>query len=176
MGVNSLGRIQSNGAYSDMDVAAHGDGGFAAKDGNALIRAYEDKIRYVALQFAGRVPLDELMQEGRTALWHARKLWRHDSSLWTYAKRAVFAAMLRATTKEVSESRGHVHEISVDEATTGIVLARECLALLDVEKRAVVRLYLDGETFESIAALLGKSKSSVDRTFRAAIALLREQL
>lgn len=146
-------------------------------DGDSLIRNHERLIRHLATRFLGSgASLDDLMQEGRIALWTAEKSWRKESSLWTYARTSVFASMLRCASDYLAEAHAPLDEETVGEDSLEVnTLVRECLAALNEEERDVVRLVMSGETFEQIGSLLRKSDRSVRRIFDGAIATMRER-
>lgn len=149
-----------------------------SESADTIIANHDSLIRHLAVRFVGSgVSIDDLMQEGRIALWQAEKKWRRESSLWTYARRAVFAAMLRCASEHVAETHEELFEDTVagvgDNAEVAF-LVRECLSMLSEEERVIVKLFMEGETFESIGAALKVSDRNVRRVFQGALSTLRE--
>lgn len=150
------------------------------EDSDAVIQQHDSRIRHLARRFVGSgASVDDLMQEGRLALFLAAKLWRPDGGacLWTYARRAVFAAMLRHASAHISESHIELTEnVATDEALETSYLIRECLEMLGEEEREVIRLWMSGETFEAIGAALGKSDWYARNVLGSAVNTLRERV
>lgn len=148
------------------------------------VRHYDPGIRYLALRFrSSRVPFNELMHEGRIALWRASQTWRDDggASLATYARKFIFAAMVRCVSERAQEG---LHGDGVDEVNEGAstaslaelrLLVVECLDMLNERKRTIVALYMEGLTFKEISKAVGESERNVWRLFQSAIETLRER-
>lgn len=149
---------------------------------DSVVRAHERLLRHLATRFLSTgVSIDDLMQEGRIALWSASKTWRADGGarLWTYARMSVFAAMLRCASSHVDE----VHAELDEETTEGhsasaevTLLVHECLAALTEEQRVVVKRTMEGETFKCIGVSLGHSESWAHRIFHKAAEALQARV
>lgn len=153
-----------------------------AGSADGIIESHDRLIRHLATRFINTgVSLDDVMQEGRIALWLASKTWRADggAGLWTYARKAVFAAMLRCASSHLGECHASFDEelYADDESASAeaTMLVHECLAVLTEEQRFVVRRTMEGESFKSIAAARGKSKDWAHRLFHKAAEILRER-
>lgn len=152
----------------------------ATEDQSAVIAKHDRLIRHLAARFVGRgVAFDDLMQEGRIALWLAVGRWRADggANLWTYARRWVLASMMRCASEQIDETHDELveEEVTASDDAEVTYLVRECLSMLSDEERAVVKLFMEGETFEQIAAVLKQSDRSVRRIFDGALTTLRER-
>lgn len=173
--VLTLGQFELKPAYPTMQAALkRNEEGLEA----TLIQKHERLIRCLANQFRGKgVPLDDLLQEGRLALWLASKKWLglRGASVWTYARRDVFASMLRLATEDANQAGPR--DVDNEENTTDLeikVFVAECLSALSDTERNVVVLFMQGESIRGIAQRLGKSKSTIGRVFDSAVATLRE--
>src|SRR5579859_5320725 len=146
---------------------------------DSTIRDHDRLIRHLAARFVGTgAPIDDLVQEGRIALWEASRKWAgtNGASLWTYARRAVFAAMVRFASQHTKHET--VDDVDALASATNIeleMLVRECLALLTSEERFVIAKWLEGETFAVIGAELGMSHDHARDVFHAAVTTLRER-
>lgn len=161
-----------------------------------IIRNHEKLIRFFAAPFASKgVLLDDLVQEGNIALLASSRTWRADggASLWTWAIKSVRGAMFLLATKEIGERRHvdlsssesdgeHVDEsVSAESALElkelGSILEDAMTECTPVE-RSVVDLYLNEDlSFRQIAERLSlSSNDKAERTYRAAIAKLRERV
>lgn len=163
-----------------MQSAAAENGVKFLDDAATIIKTHDRKIGYLAKRFVGcGVSLADLMQEGRLALFLATKTWRPDggASLWTYARYAVFAAMMRCANAHVRESQHEVFDdtIANEDETEITMLITECLAELSDVERTIVRAWMEGETFEAIATMLNVSRRQVCRMLDAAVTTLRER-
>lgn len=153
----------------------------AAESADVVIRSHERLLRHLASRFLTTgVSFDDLMQEGRIALWCSSRTWRPDggANLWTYARRAVFASMLRCASAHVDETHETFDEESITGETESVeitMLVHECLATLNEEQREVVRRTMEGETFKAIGVSLGHSESWAHRVFHRAAEILRER-
>jgi RNA polymerase sigma factor (sigma-70 family) len=151
----------------------------AAPSGNALIKSHEKLIRALALRFVSSgAALDDLIQEANIALWSASKRWQADggASVWTYGRKFVLAALMKCASAHLEQAHEDFGDEFAGKEDLEIALfVRECLNELAEEERVVVHLFMQGESFRTIGAQLGRSKSDVARTFEAAITTLRER-
>lgn len=151
--------------------------------GDSVVRSHERLLRHLATRFLSTgVALDDLMQEGRIALWLATEKWRADggANLWTYARRSVFASMLRCASSHLDEAHSPLDEETTEAngaaSAEVALLVHECLASLSEEQRDVVKRTMEGETFKAIGVSLGRSESWAHRVFHKAAALLQERV
>ena len=146
----------------------------APADMDSIVRAHEYRIRYLASRFSGACIHKDLAQEGRIAFWQACQKWRPEfgASYWTYARRFVFAAMVRAASRIGTIDTPP--DVEVESNVELIVLAHEALRLLTPEERRVIARWMVGESFEDIAEDSGKSDRAIRRVFHEAIVSLRE--
>lgn len=161
------------------------------KNGAAEITKCEALIGNLARCFtsAGRDLVQDLMQEGRLALVEYSTTWDPSiSTLWTYANRRVFGAMLDAFARErphgVDRSAFPIDEdgeidipdspgLSADDSAD---LANALDALTEIE-RDLIRLYVvEDLTFEQIETKLGVDDATIKRRYRDACQKVRSQL
>lgn len=158
----------------------------ASGDADSIIKKHDSLVRHLATRFLGSgVALDDLIQEGRLALWTASQTWRADggASLWTYARKAVFLAMVRYASAHIDERHESLDtEPSTEDQARTLgpevevsLLVRECLSVLNEEERVVILAWMEGETFEAIASALAVSDRQVRRVHQNAILALRER-
>jgi RNA polymerase sigma factor (sigma-70 family) len=150
-------------------------------DANSVIREHDLKIKTLASRFVSSgAPIEDLIQEGRFALFRKMDTWRGESSLWTYAKRAVLTSMVEYATREVVERHEEYEEAIVgtqrQEGTELQVLIAECFSVLSPQEKAAVEMKLMGENLEAIGAALSISKSSAENLVNQAIETLKERL
>jgi len=168
------------------NATARGNAAEGIGNANDVIKAHDRLIRHLADSFTGSgVAIDDLIQEGRIALWKASERWRGEASLWTYARRSVLSAMLKCNSTFIAE-RNHesfneeIHDGNGVSQSGGVAnveastLIKECLSILSDEERAVVQQLMSGESAEDVGKKVGKSERHVYRVFESALATLRE--
>jgi RNA polymerase sigma factor (sigma-70 family) len=147
--------------------------------------AYEKRLRFMALRF---VPTsdsvyEDLLQEGRIALWKASKAWREDggASLWTFAYQPIRVAMVRSARRRSRQNRFEafapdVFDDAVVEPKFDIdneISLQDSLSLLSEEEQLVINKLLDGHSIRAVANDLGKSKSHIGRIVSGALSAMR---
>lgn len=148
------------------------------EDGSDIIKQHAGLLAHLARRFCGPgVQHDDLVQEGAFALWRASRLWRGESSLWTYARRAVFFAMLRAASASIDLPLKGLDADSVasEEDLEIATLIRECLAQLTAEERVVVVMRMGGHTWDEIGAALKRDEKGARTLFAGAVITLQER-
>lgn len=154
-----------------------------------VLRNHEGAIRAMARQLANPAAEEDLAQEGRLALWRATLAWREDggANVWTYAKQFVYCAMLTAVRK--AKARGvrnaprKLQHVDIDgfdpssvDATEEILSVQEAIETLNEGQQRVVRMAMDGKTFEEIGAEMRCSNKTAHQIYHAAIDYLRDRL
>lgn len=163
-------------AYPDMQINT----ARAAVDEAAILRKHDALIVAMAAGFGALA--DDLAQEGRMALLRAANTWRGENgaALWTYARRFVFAAMLRHKTLccGMPGPLDDAHEVAApDSDIEAAAIVHECLEALSKEERRVVQLVLEGHNFDAISRAMGRSGGAyAHRIFRAATETIRGRL
>ena len=158
---------------------------------NTLLARHERLVRYVVRnQIWGGVPEDDLLQEGRIALWRAIEGYepRRGAAFSTYASVAIARAVWRATYQERCERRLVRQADPVDaylELENGLwreqiqlVLAEASRNLSDHQQCVLCLVYGvgEGEGLENLAATgrrLGLTRERVRQVRNDALAVLR---
>jgi RNA polymerase sigma-70 factor (ECF subfamily) len=134
-----------------------------------------------------RDELDEVEQDIRIRLWRlSEKAGALEQASSSYIYRAAMSAVTDLIRRRRSGARGRVAIADVEgelapasyspaEAELVAALAR-ALDTLDVPRRVVVRLHLDGKDRDEIAAILGWSEAKVRNLLYRGLNDLREQL
>ncbi len=161
-------------------------------DESAVLKHHEKLIRFIAIPFMrGGLELEDLLQEGRAALLRSARSWEavNGSTLWTYARKAVFGAILRYATYEADEpARPNSHELS-EEETDGSnpeksletaecveIVSREMVSLSETERRVIRMKFYEDMDVRSIAERLSIPRSTAHDVLQGAIVKLRERM
>ncbi len=188
MGRMIVGTDSSKSAYPYMQTAS----ATAQVDVSKILSKHDRLIGHMARRFVGRAEREDLIQEGRVALLDAAR--RFDSEkgaqLWTYARKFVFASMLRCATSasgpaiSIEDIDEEAEEATAAPSPEAALEQRECIAILAEqfsslieEERTVLRLrFVDELDVRAIAERLGSSKSDIDRISQRALRKLRDRV
>jgi len=165
---------------------------------NRLLARHERLVRYVVRnQIWGGVPEDDLLQEGRIALWRAIEGYdpRRGAAFSTYASVAIARRVWRATRQERCERRlvrqadpadaYLALEVGIWQALVGEVLAEGLSHLSERQRRVLALVYgvgeetplredgRDGWMLKEIGEQWGVSKERVRQVRNDALAVLR---
>jgi RNA polymerase sigma factor (sigma-70 family) len=146
------------------------------------LRDHEGWLHRLALRFKrGPVQIDDLLQEGRLAVWQAQTQWRGESSFKTFAYGCAFASMLRFSSKQLSSGTDEVfdeavHSSGVPVAAEDSVFVAECLEMLSDRERAITLRWLQGETPTEIAKSFSRDESWIRLVLRSAFETIREKV
>jgi len=126
-----------------------------------FLSEYEGQIKRMASKFPAQVGRDDLVQEGRIALWSAFRNWEQRASFWTYARRSVMSAMVTFASRRLNEPSAPRADENVpfppfEDTTEMCVFLSECLERLPEVHREVLLGFAAGETLAEIATRAGK--------------------
>ena len=139
---------------------------------------HEKFIQRFAKRFiGGGASLDDLMQEGRIALWNASKRWEKRAKLTTFAYREVFGAMLRCASAHIADSHEELDDqMGQTPQVDMALLIQECLSILNPREKEVVERWMSGETFEEIGRSFDRTDGWARFTVKQAANKIRERV
>lgn len=130
-----------------------------------LLHRYRGLLFTLCSRFRHRgLETDDLIQEGTVALWRAREQVlglgagvQQAALVWKIARNAVIDALRRT---EQTEALPEWHD-SVAEDRTLVEQLHERIALLPEPDRTIVRMQLEGYSYEEIGERLGMTEKNV---------------
>jgi len=134
-----------------------------------LIRQHGSRIRRIALRYASRDAVDDLVQDISVRLWRSYPSFRSDSKIETWIYQVALNAAMTYVKTSLRERQGQAAlaaHSSRPEATQAVSsmadILESFLEILGDIDAAILMMYLDGLTGDEMSRVLGISSNAVN--------------
>lgn len=165
----------------------------------AVLAEHEGRLSYMVQPFSNcGVDREDLLQEARVALWRAAEKWdeTRGASLWTFARRKVFGALVDLTTRQAEEPSApnsspdsilanfdvdgapafvpSFEDSIVDHETSDEV--RNAIARLSVADQTLLQSYVKAGNYASLGPELGLTADAVSKKVKRVVERIRDNM
>ena len=137
-------------------------------DFEQLVRQQGARIRRIALRYAARGAVDDLVQDILMRLWRSYPSYRSEARIETWIYRVALNACMTYVKESIRQREGQAAFIAQSpsscaahaDTSMGDVLASFLAMLGDIDA-SILMMYLDGLTAEEMSGILGISGNAI---------------